>query len=588
MIDDPYDPARWGIDSVTAADILRFDAPGLPRISSGRFGDMWPTRALTARVPDIEEIATHADSGGWYWETTPPHPVFRRIEDVDSPRLNAWTTEDNASLTAKWTPELDNVVDEFIDVYGSAWPDAISVAAPESNAVTGFVHDLIASGDIDVRSREGYTREVLLSYKLANALATGPFNVTVLRRSWNFPTVRTCVCCGAEHYYDLARYYLIRTFGGPGICAPCMRGARYGDVPLVRSRSQILGALRDYSDLTSTTPARTFRESVYTAAMSDEDRGLAIALLLSIPDSAVVMEATNCSNWLNVLRAAGIVGPEGWRPGRGTVCMATDGHYCRSLAEKAICDWLYARGVSHVTEPRWPQHPELNPSGKLRADWAIGDVYIEFAGMMGEQQYREKIGKKIRLADAVGIKLIVLQPEDLPRLSSALGMFCIAGDPNSKIRGYQSSTVGTERFHAEGQHPPSGVEATEVNARGLTHMESTEDGTNDREPASAPSELGSSQQGRSMEPKLVVAIAESVDSDGNFTVEILNPAGNVVHAAKLNRDGGGQRMDHTFEYESPFIGAFDVRIAIRSVVPRINDAGTEAAAPDDYGYDDYR
>lgn len=208
--------------------------------------------------------------------------------------------------------------------------------------------------------------------------------------------------------------------------------------------------------------------------------------------------------------------------------------------------------------------------------------------MMGEQQYREKIGKKIRLADAVGIKLIVLQPEDLPRLSSALGMFCIAGDPNSKIRGYRSSVVGTERFHAEGQHPPPGFEATEVNARRLTHMESSEDGTNDREPASAPAELGSSQQDRSMEPKLVVAIAESVDSDGNFTVKILNPVGNVVHAAKLNRDGGGQRMDHTFEYESPVIGAYEVRIAIRSAAPQTNDAATEAAAPDDYGYDDYR
>jgi hypothetical protein len=306
-------------------------------------------------------------------------------------------------------------VDEFISVYQSAWPEAIAVAKPESNAVSQFVHDLIRSGDLD-------------EYKLWDALQTGPFNVSVLRRTWEFPTARTCACCGAKHYYDLARYYLIRTFGAPGICAPCMLQARYGETSVGPfGRSQVLGALREFANMTKTIPSSSFRQAVYTAAMSEADRGIVVALLLTIPESAQVLRITNCSSWLKVLQAAGIVGPEGWRVSRGTICLASDGHHCRSLAEKAICDWLHSHGVGHVIEPPWPQHPELNPSGKLRADWAIGDVYIEFAGLMGDAQYREKIGRKSRLAQETGIKLMVLDPEDLPRLDSVLTPFLRKG-----------------------------------------------------------------------------------------------------------------------------------------------------------------
>jgi len=200
-----------------------------------------------------------------------------------------------------------------------------------------------------------------------------------------------------------------------------MLGARYGELPGRYSRRQILSSLKDFSDLTKTIPSSSFRESVYTGSMSDDDRGIVIALLLTIPFKDKVLRLTKCSNWLEVLKAAGIVGPDGWRAGRGTICIANDGHYCRSLAEKAICDWFYSHGVEHDVEPSWPKHPELNPSGMMRADWAVGDVYIEFAGLMGAKEYREKMERKSKLAMETGIRLMVLAPEDLPRLDSALG-----------------------------------------------------------------------------------------------------------------------------------------------------------------------
>jgi hypothetical protein len=42
---------------------------------------------------------------------------------------------------------------------------------------------------------------------------------------------------------------------------------------------------------------------------------------------------------------------------------------------------------------------------------------------MGNTQYRDKMDRKIQLAHEAGIKLIVLQPEDLPRLDTALNSF---------------------------------------------------------------------------------------------------------------------------------------------------------------------
>jgi hypothetical protein len=423
MDSDPFDPIRWGIDPATAREIGRFDRPGAKRILTGRFGEVCPPPAVSDRVPGIAEMAREIDSGRWYWETTPPDPVFRRIDPDSNLRVDAWIALDDNTFAQTWTDDLDDTIDEFISLYRSAWPAVIADSQPESNPVPRFVNELIHSGAITHAPRHARTPEKLAWYRRLNALKYGPFNVTVLRRTWEFPTVRTCACCGAEHYYDLAPTKLIRAFGVPGICAPCMLAAYAGVSSGRASRSQILGDLRQFADVTKMIPSSRFRWSLYTGGMSDVDRGVVVALLVSLPESKKLLDITECSGWLEVLQAAGIVGPDGWRPGRGTICLANDGHQCRSLAEKAICDWLFLRGVDHVIEPSWPKHPQLNPSGGLRADWAVGDVYIEFAGLMGNTQYRDKMDRKIQLAHEAGIKLIVLQPEDLPRLDTALNSF---------------------------------------------------------------------------------------------------------------------------------------------------------------------
>lgn len=432
MGSDPFDPIRWGIDPATAKDIDRFGTPWAKNVSRGRLGEVCPPPAVSDRVPEIDQRARDADWdrwGVWYWQTTPPDPVFRRLDTGSNLSANTWTTLDNNAFAQAWTDDLNDTIDEFISLYRSAWPAVIANSEPESNPVSRFIKELIQSGAITHTPSSARTPEKVAWYKLQNALNYGPFNVTVLRRTWEFPTVRNCACCGAKHYYDLASRKLIRAFGRPGICAPCMLAAYQGASISGRvSRSQILGDLRQFADVTKTIPSSSFRESVYTGAMSNADRGVVIALLGSLPQSKQLLDITECSSWLEVLQTAGIVGLDGWRPARGTICLANDGHQCRSLAEKAICDWLFLHGIDHAIEPAWPKHPQLNPSGRLRADWAIGDVYIEFAGMMSDTQYSDKMGRKVQLAHETGIRLIVLQPEDLPRLDGALNLFISTPD----------------------------------------------------------------------------------------------------------------------------------------------------------------
>lgn len=147
------------------------------------------------------------------------------------------------------------------------------------------MHDLVLADGLRPVKIAGYTHDQLVQHKLYNALDAGPFNITVSRRTWEFPTVRTCSCCGASHYFDLARYYLIRHFGPPGICAPCMLTTRFGLNAYEFNRSEILSAFRAFADATDTIPSSNFHENLYTSAMSDVDRGIVVALLMSIPGS---------------------------------------------------------------------------------------------------------------------------------------------------------------------------------------------------------------------------------------------------------------------------------------------------------------
>lgn len=130
-------------------------------------------------------------------------------------------------------------------------------------------------------------------------------------------------------------------------------------------------------------------------------------------------------SWFHGLVYSGVY-PEGTvKTARGIKTISKDGHVCLSLGELQIDNWLHHHGIPHEREVHYPYHPELNPNGGrrngLRSDWVVGDVWIEYFGMVGEITYDEKREQKTILASSLGLNLISIFPPDLVRIDSILG-----------------------------------------------------------------------------------------------------------------------------------------------------------------------
>lgn len=128
------------------------------------------------------------------------------------------------------------------------------------------------------------------------------------------------------------------------------------------------------------------------------------------------------SSWLKALVVAEVLDKTSRRGYYGIVTVAADGHDCRSLAEKTIDDWLFENGIEHEIEPLYPCDPELNPDGRLKADWRVGGTVIEYFGLLAKAEYRERVAAKRNLCEKYRIALIAVEPSDLFHLHSKLGL----------------------------------------------------------------------------------------------------------------------------------------------------------------------
>jgi hypothetical protein len=107
-------------------------------------------------------------------------------------------------------------------------------------------------------------------------------------------------------------------------------------------------------------------------------------------------------SWLLTLLGLGVFPGEVIKTARGYMCVAEDGAHCRSLDEKIIDDLLSRLQIKHRHEPNYPYDKQFNRNQMRRADWKVGDVYVEFFGMMSETEYAEKASQKQMLAEKLG------------------------------------------------------------------------------------------------------------------------------------------------------------------------------------------
>jgi hypothetical protein len=196
-------------------------------------------------------------------------------------------------------------------------------------------------------------------------------------------------------------------------------------VPIDAIRNNSIFAVQAFVSLFGFVPSGTIRrEKLFAKHMREhidlEVLSIALKVLTILPSKEIANEIFG--SWAHLLAEADLLkltnrGTGGYRS------IASDGHLCLSLGERAICEYLTQREIPHSKEPPYPKHRTLNPNNLLRADFLIGDVFVEFAGMMSNPEYAARMKAKRKLAKEEKIpwfKLESVELEDLDSLAQFL------------------------------------------------------------------------------------------------------------------------------------------------------------------------
>jgi len=233
------------------------------------------------------------------------------------------------------------------------------------------------------------------------------------------PKRRRCGLCGADYWEDELHPSDIERVGDKySFCRECVITTSRPEYRVLRGRrrspEQKLADLVELSEALGRIPTKTFfRKPVLSSSLSEDEAKRIMKVLVRIAPPEIYEE--EFGSWLEALTEAGILETPARRTGFGVECLAEDGHLCASLAEKTIDDWLFEHKIPHEREPKYPYDVELNPSGLLRADWKIQDIYVEYYGV-DSPDYLLKAQEKAKLAERHNLRLIEIHPEDLEAL----------------------------------------------------------------------------------------------------------------------------------------------------------------------------
>ncbi|MBV6452326.1 MAG: hypothetical protein MHPDNHAH_03083 [Anaerolineales bacterium] len=184
------------------------------------------------------------------------------------------------------------------------------------------------------------------------------------------------------------------------------------------SEKNMLNYLFELSNTLGVIPTRKYMESVELPAEPTEKQIKTGKILLKMPAYEIYIE--KFGNWLKCLSLAGVLDDGHRKTSRGVQCLANDGHLCLSLGEKTIDDWLSNHNIPHEKESFYPFDEKLNPNKLSRTDWKIGNIFIEYAGLMDDSEYASKMKRKKQLADKNDLHLIIIEPADLFSLDEKL------------------------------------------------------------------------------------------------------------------------------------------------------------------------
>ena len=350
-----------------------------------------------------------------YRQAPPDHDDMFRPEPIRHRR-----TKTEIQLADEiWDSKCDQIVRDLTDKY--AW-DAHSHI---TEAIVAYLPpDKLAAFKQACEDRKTRSWSSVLAYH-------GLARQKQMRLRVRNPRLLECAGCGKQFLESSVRSGLAERVGYKiCFCHDCYSKVfwpnDYGVGPMSMSQDDMLNRLARLATALESVPLATFVKQPDLATASEEKQIAVMKSLLAMPSYITYVETFG--SWLKALILAGVL-ESGTQPSeRGTRCIAADGHECFSLAERLIDDWLSAHDIPHEKEPLYPYHFYLNPSGRMRADWRVGETLVEYAGLMDEPEYAAKMECKQELATELGFPLLLILPQDISSLDETLGRLV---DPRS-------------------------------------------------------------------------------------------------------------------------------------------------------------
>ncbi|MBN1460108.1 MAG: hypothetical protein JXA57_11250 [Armatimonadetes bacterium] len=324
-------------------------------------------------------------------------PFLRR----DTPAFSGFGPDpeyaENPHILRWWSDEQDRVLRGLIDEFQWCWEWEISEAI-EKVTPTSVISKWRKSDPVCLHYA---WYNVLMNFGSARARAEGW--TTAIRTA----VVKKCLLCGEKFREDSVHPSLIKRLGFDGIdfCPPCLSECTLAFNEDVTDQ-QMLQYIRDLVAVLGWVPPQSFAEEGLPdlTGVATGERVALLRVMRRRPAMAAVKRVYG--TWLNALIQAGVLEDGTRRTVRGVQTLAKDGHICFSLGEKTIDDLLFAHGIAHDREPPYPE-------GNYRADFLVGNTFIEFFGLAGDSSYDAKTAKKKTICRGHGIALIVVTPKDL-------------------------------------------------------------------------------------------------------------------------------------------------------------------------------
>jgi hypothetical protein len=242
-----------------------------------------------------------------------------------------------------------------------------------------------------------------------------------------------CPICDESFWPQLLEEYEIQELGEPRYCNRCCRLRKdiWSDdfFSIEQRREYAIAGLKIAKELTGTFPHSSFKKEIIST-LDESERDLWFVAQVLLPGKSV---KELFGSWNDLLVKAGIIDDKP-RTGRGgIISQSSCQHLCLSIGERRICDELFRQGIEHDKEPLYPTDTELNPNGKLRADWKVGETFIELAGIMSDTSYAENIARKQRLAAKYNIELLIYLPAELRNVGDLVKSLKVtAGSQNTQ------------------------------------------------------------------------------------------------------------------------------------------------------------